>query len=351
MRGSLIDTSGIASIDVTVNDEPLEVVALQRGDHFQKILPLDYGQNRVRVTATDNRGNAEETEFTIHQRPDRDGKDFALFFATDIYSGKKNNDRPPQWENLKSPIREAEAISKNLQDNYGFQTRIFPNLKKRELLETLHNYSQTFDGTEYVLGSQLLIFFSGHGYYNEKRDKGYLITTDTDHHQAGDPTMSTALAYQDLREEIELIKCPRVLVSLDTCQSGPFDPNFEAQPSLRGQFDEKSLLERLEIQLRLEAKWCLTAAGMEFVADGDTGRSPFATAFLNALNTKGGSDSVLTLDEVWQEVEKSKDAKVYEDYIELFKKLGKEFIRPQPRKGQFGESFEESDFLFFPIVK
>ena len=346
IRGSLFDDSGIDSVDISVNNNPLEPPALQQGTRFQKTLPLDYGQNRIRITATDAPGNSGETEFTIYQRPDRDRKDFALFFATNIYSGKKNNDRPPQWENLKSPIREAKAISKNLQDNYGFQTRIFPNLKKREVLETLHKYSKTFDGTQYVNGSQLLIFFSGHGYYNEARGKGYLITADTDHHEAGDPTLITALSHEDLREEIKLIKCPRILVSLDTCFSGTFDPNYKPPPPLRGHFDGKTLLEQLELKLRLEAKWCLTAAGVEFVADGDTGRSPFATAFLNALNTKGGQDFVLTLDEVWQVVEKSKDAPVYDRIIKEYN-VG----RPQPRKGQFGNSFKESDFLFFPIVQ
>ena len=57
--------------------------------------------------------------------------------------------------------------------------------------------------------------------------------------------------------------------------------------------------------LGLQARWCLTAAGDEYVADGMSGRSPFASAFLNALNTKGGDDFLLDLDEVWGAIEKS----------------------------------------------
>ena len=97
----------------------------------------------------------------------------------------------------------------------------------------------------------------------------------------------------------------------------------------------------------MNARWCLTAAGVEYALDGgNQGNSPFAKAFLNALNTKGGDDFLLNLDEVWSEVYKSRDAEVYQDskdvgWIDKF---------PEPRKGQFGKrSFNESDFLFFPI--
>ena len=160
-------------------------------------------------------------EDTVHQLLDRADKDFALFFATDLYSGRK--DGVGQWENLESPIRDAEAISKNLRDHYGFETRIFKNLTRRELLETLYAYTETFDGTEYAPGSQLLIFFAGHGYYDRNREKGYLITADTDAPEI-DPAMASAVPHAQLREDIDLMKCARILVLLDTAFSGPLYP-------------------------------------------------------------------------------------------------------------------------------
>ena len=275
------------------------------GSGFETSVPLDYGKNQVTFIATDTQGIPKEHPLTIYQQFDRTGKDFALFFATDTYTGKK--DDTGNWQNLKTPIHEAEVISKNLEENYGFKTKVFKNLPKRELLDKLYIYGKDFEGSEYVPGSQLLIFFSGHGYYDNRRNKGYLIAADTDYHEAG-RVPSTAISLSDLRDEINLMQCKRVLVLLDTCDSGTFDPNFAPLSPMRGDevSHQKTLLERLKVELSLEARWCLTAAGKGYVTDGGTGYSPFAAAFLKALNTKGNADSVLTLDEVWKEIEKSK---------------------------------------------
>ena len=84
-----------------------------------------------------------------------------------------------------------------------------------------------------------------------------------------------------------------------------------------------------------------------------TGRSPFANAFLNALNTKGAEDFLLTLDEVWEEIQKSKDNPIYDRITEVMKNSGREFRRPEPRKGRFGKSFILLKVIsyFFPKVE
>ena len=260
------------------------------------------------------------------------------------------------WQNLGSPIEEAEEISESLRINYGFETEVFKDLTKRELLNTLYAYKDTFEGTEYAEDSQLLIFLSGHGYYDQEQKAGYLITADTDVPSV-DPTFESALSHRKLRDQIDLITCPRILVLLDTCYSGTFDPDFKPPDiEMKDFLDGLSLLKQIQATLRLEARWCLTAAGVEKVASGkgtETGRSPFAEAFLNALNTNGGEDFVLKLDEVWQEIEGSKSNPIYETIIEQEKKKGKDFDPPVPRKARFGKKsiLPESDFLFFPKIE
>ena len=54
-----------------------------------------------------------------------------------------------------------------------------------------------------------------------------------------------------------------------------------------------------------------------------TGHSPFTEAFLNALNTKGAEDFLLTLDEVWEEIQKSKDNPIYDRITEVMKEQGR----------------------------
>ena len=183
MRGRLTDESGIASVKVSVNNTPAETVLIQEGTRFAQKLLLDYGQNRIRITATDTRGNADTTQFTLHQRPDRDGNDLALFFATDRYDGKK--DTRGHWRNLTTAIADAESVAKKLRDTYGFKTKIVKNPTGRTLMETLIVYQDKFideNGAEfrYEDGSQLLIYFAGHGYYNKKTAAGYLVTRESE---------------------------------------------------------------------------------------------------------------------------------------------------------------------------
>ena len=346
IRGTVTASKGVNSLEI--NDKVMMVTA---NGVFETPFFLDYGKNPITIKATDNEGYVSEHSFTIFQRPDRDGKDFALFFATDEYAGEK--DKNGNWVDLPSPIRGAEAVAKNLQDNYGFETKIFKNLTKLQLLNTLYAYRTNFDGTEYTEGSQILLFFTGHGHYNQEEEEGYLITADTDTPSV-DPTMASALSHTKLRRQIEAIACRRILVMLDTVFSGTFDPDFlpvPPDPVLRQIFDRASLLKKIKAVLQSPARWCLTAAGNEYVADGMTGRSPFANAFLNALNTKGAEDFLLTLDEVWNEIQKSKDNPIYDKIMKDMKNSGREFRRPEPRKGRFGTSSSESNFYFFPKVQ
>ena len=344
IRGTVTDPSGVKSLEIDG-----QLVWVKSGGSFEAAISLNnYGMNPITIEAIDNEGNVSEHSFTIYQRPNRDGKDFALFFATDEYTGEKDNNG--DWLDLMSSIRDVEAVAKNLRDNYGFETRVFKNLTRRQLLNTLYKYRNDFDGTEYTEGSQILLFFTGHGHYNQEEEEGYLITADTDTPSV-DPTMASALSHTKLRKQIDVIACRRILVMLDTDSGGVFDPGYVPLPVLRGIFDNSFTADRIKKMLSLEARWVLTSSGAgEYTANGMTGHTPFTEAFLNALNTKGAEDFLLTLDEVWYEIQKSKDNPIYDIIMKAMKNSGREFRRPEPRKGQFGKSHSaKSNFLFFPL--
>ena len=350
IQGRVIDASGIESVRIT--GVPITV---DEDGYFEKDIPLNYGPNSITVYATDTQRYSSEFSLTITRWYDRTGKDFALLFATDKYVGKKDEDG--NWKDLTGAIKDAEAVAKKLRENYGFETRIFENLPKVELTKKLFEYRKDFEGIKYAPDSQLLLFFSGHGYFHDpdpeddEEGEGYLITADT-YSFVEDPWMNTALKHEELRKVIDGIACQHILVLLDTCFSGTFDPTYEKPrfPLFKGPIDGNQL-EQIKKALEVKARWCLTAAGAEFVLDGNNGQySPFALAFLNALETKGGDDSLLTLEEVWERVEESKNNPVYDKAIKQLKeKEGKDLQRPEPRRGQFGESDPESDFLFFPV--
>ena len=351
IRGRVSDTSGIRS--VAINSTP---VTVDENGFFGENIRLDYGKNSITVYATDGQNYISKFPFTITCWYDRIGKDFALLFATDTYTGKKDEDG--NWKDLTGAIKDVEVVAKKLREDYGFETRIFKNLPKIELTKKLFEYRKNFDGAEYAPDSQLLLFFSGHGYFHDpdptddETGEGYLITADTYSYKE-DPWLNTALKYEELREVIDGIACQHILVLLDTSFSGTFDPAFKkSQPFsfFKGPING-SQLEQVTKVLEAKARWCLTAAGAELVISGNENLySPFVLAFLNALDSKGGNDFLLTLEEVWEKIEKSKNNPTYDKVIKEEKELRRrDVLRPEPWRGQFGKSDPQSDFLFFPI--
>lgn len=354
IRGMLADDSGVASVSLAVNEEPPEPVVIQNDARFEERLALEYGRNRITIEATDTLGNADTKKITIHHRPDRDGKDLALFFATDEYD--------KGWLPLETAIADAKAVASQLQESYGFRTKVVKNATKGEIMDILIEYQEAFidehgQRIEYVPGSQLLLYFAGHGFYNERTDAGYLVTRESETPRQN-PSQSTALEHGQLRRLIDLIRCDRILVLMDTCFSGTFDPSYTPRPSgdLRSVVNEGPLLQQINLKLKLSARWCLTSASNEYVADegGKGGHSPFAAAFLEALNTRGGPDNLLKLDEIWDKILDSKNNPHYHEVVapDYERKTGEKFKLPEPRKGQFGakELYEESDFFLFPLT-
>jgi len=92
----------------------------------------------------------------------RPGKDYALFFAVNDYD---------HWQDLTQPISDVELIAKDLKDLYGFETEIVRNPDRTTILTTIEKYR----AKTYAADGQLLVFFSGHGEFNESTKQGYFV--------------------------------------------------------------------------------------------------------------------------------------------------------------------------------
>lgn len=111
---------------------------------------------------------------------------------------------------------------------------------------------------------------------------------------------------------------------MDACFSGTFDPII----AQRG--DESTTQtnrdEFINRKLKYKTRLYITSGGKEYVPDGSqNSHSPFARSFLTAIRSFGGSDNILTFNEIITYIEKTK---------------------PEPRYGEFGNNEPGSDFLF-----
>ena len=214
------------------------------------------------------------------------------------------------------PLLDAKSLRTDLEDIYGFQVELIENPTETEVLEVLDRYAQK----EYAPEDQLLIFFAGHGYFNEGFKIGYLVAQDTQRPDDSGRLLSY-LSHSYFRDIIDNMSCKHILLMLDTCYSGTFDE----QIAMRGEgnnLPEELSSNDIRRKLKYMTRRYLASGGKEEVPDN----SPFIRALLKALRSKGGTDKVLTIGEI---------------LINL-----KEIEDPKPCSDEFGHNDSDSDFFF-----
>ena len=240
-------------------------------------------------------------------------KNYALLFATNKYDS---------WPALANPIPDAQALAKVLSDNYGFQTEIVSDSSRNDILTVLKKYQKMhFDN-----GDQLLIFFAGHGSYDDDDKQGYIVARDTKS-ETEDTNRLTYESYDDLQAKIDAIPVKHLLLILDACFGGAFDKHI-GDVRMRGgpDYSDANLAELYANKMDSTTRKYLTSGGKTYVPDGTPGQhSPFVRNLLFALEPGAGNRGYLTFANIVSGVEATK---------------------PEPYAGDWGESDPGSDFFF-----
>mgnify|MGYP000945666556 CR=1 FL=1 len=217
------------------------------------------------------------SEIPVALRP---GKDYALFFAVNDYD---------YWEDLANPISEVEAIAKDLKDLYGFETEIVRNPDRKTILDKIEVYRQK----TYAQDAQLLIFFSGHGEFNEATKQGYFVPKNG---QKNDIYGDSYIEYEGLKRRISSLPCEHILLALDACYSGTADESIamRGDPGKRPGANADAERERyISTSLQYKTRLMLTSGAKVRTPD----KSQFVAKFLEALRSRGGQDGLLNIAE------------------------------------------------------
>lgn len=237
-----------------------------------------------------------------------DRRDYALLFATDKYD---------YWTDLVNPIDDVHAIARELKEKYGFIVEVVENPAIEDVWTKLREYSERKFGEQ----DQLLVFFAGHGYYDESFGEGFVVAKNS---LNNDLSRNSYISHNRLRGVINNISAPHILLMMDVCFGGTLDPVLARK---RGAVEsQKSINEFLVRKFSARTRKYLTSGGKEYVSDGIPGKhSPFAQQVMEAFQTRGGPDGVLTLAEMQVALEK---------------------LVQVPRFGSFGDDESLSDFVF-----
>lgn len=282
---------------------------------FKQTITLQDGQHILTITASNSKGGEVTSTRTILVGKDAiadaisiDRKDYAILFATDKYDN---------WSDLVNPVEDANAIANELKSRYGFEVEVIENPTQEEVFIKMADFVQK----KYKPQDQLMIFFAGHGYFDETFGEGFVVARNS---LENDKAKTSYISHNRLRSVINNIPCEHVFLAMDVCFGGTFDPVIAKERG--GLYEEATQTEFLIRKLSYKTRKYLTSGGKTYVSDGVAGKhSPFALKMLQALKESGGSDRILTLEEIKTYVEK---------------------LVPEPRSGSFGDDNPASDFVF-----
>lgn len=241
-----------------------------------------------------------------------DRKDYALLFVTDKYDN---------WKELANPVFDGRTISQSLQRNYGFKTEVVENPTREQVFLKLREYAEK----KFNPLDQLLVFFAGHGFYDETFKEGFIVPKES---VQDDPGRTSYIRHSEIRGTINNSPCEHVMLVMDVCFGGTFDE--EASRSLdEAIYGEATQSDVILRKLQYKTRKYITSGGKEYVADGVAGsHSPFAKQFIEALESQGSADGILTLSELKTFLEK---------------------LKTEPKFGKFGSDRQGSEFVF--VVK
>ncbi|MDA1191211.1 MAG: caspase family protein [Candidatus Poribacteria bacterium] len=240
---------------------------------------------------------------------------WALSVGTNVYD---------DFTDLNNPVLDAKTIDSELRSRYAAATELLLDPSRAGFLTALNRLADH----PYEENDRLIIFITGHGFFDARLKRGYLVFRDSGF-QSADPLRDTWVSLDDVRATVEGFDCPHILLVVDSCFSGTLDPSIRlAADSATKSASAKSLtVAAVNRGTHTRTRRYLTAGGKEYVFDGTPGsHSPFAARFIDALRTDGGKDAVLTFGEIVQNMNG---------------------IVPEPRHGVLFGNDPDAEFMLF----
>ena len=136
----------------------------------------------------------------------RDPKFYALIVGVDQYDDLEIID-------LDNPVNDAQRFYNVLIDNYSYKKEdvvVMSNSTKDEFLIQLDRFSEILNEED-----NLLVFFAGHGYWDENFSEGYWFLRDSQKN-----ARRTWLANNTIQSYLRGIKAKNILLIADSCFSG-----------------------------------------------------------------------------------------------------------------------------------
>lgn len=191
------------------------------------------------------------------------GKYYALIIGIDSYTG--------DWKPLRNAVNDAKAVEKQLRNNYEFQSVRTLYNEQATRANIIKEYEWLMTNT--TENDNVLIFYSGHGDYNDRLNRGFWVPVD-----ASTNSVSLLISNSDIQAFLGGIKSKHTFLIADACFSGdifrgktitiPYENSFKYYNQIYAK----------------PSRTALTSGGIEPVMDGGKdGHSVFTYYLLKSL--------------------------------------------------------------------
>lgn len=182
---------------------------------FTSQLMLEPGENQVRFVAMDEKDNVNEYILTVEYVPPvvtledkirRYSNYYGLLIGIDRYKDENIPD-------LDNPVRDARAFGKVLTENYNFKKEnlvVLTNTTRSEIIQELDKLREKVTSND-----NLLIFYAGHGFWDEEGRIGYWLPSDATRGSTVDWFRNSTLV-----DYLQVIHSKHTLLITDACFAG-----------------------------------------------------------------------------------------------------------------------------------
>ena len=268
IEGKIADEDGVAT--VLMNNFPVQLMS--DGSFKTEVSVLD-GENVIAFKVSDNAGNLFNKNYTFigGEEPGTAGiasgrsKYYALLIAVNDYED-------PEIVDLDKPIIDAENLADVLKNYYTFDEENVSVLKdatRGDIITALDDLKKKVTPND-----NLLLFYAGHGLWDESSEIGYWIPSDGARANTVDYFRNSTLT-----DQINAIKSKHTLLIADACFSGAI---FKSR---RAFYDASAAVNKL---YELPSRKAMTSGTLTEVPD----RSAFLEYLTKRL--KSNSEKYLT---------------------------------------------------------
>lgn len=260
---------------VTVNNEPPSFYN-PRSKLFEYQYELKAGLNTVEVTAEDSSGLKRSYRVKFNYTPETKkvetiAKNYLFVVGVDDYES---------WPKLSNGVKDAKDFTQLMIDDYGY---------KKENIFSLYNKDATRENILAALRNlldkisqhdNLLIYYSGHGWYDQGYKEGYWVPVDAKRNSPSSYVENVNIALA-----LRRINTKKTFLISDACYSGAFINTSRGD-------DNKTYNEKIK---DYKARLVFASGGLEEVLDGEKGmNSPFATEVIKYLKTSKSPETYST---------------------------------------------------------